>query len=284
MFYDPIKDRLGGAFSRHPALQKAFYRMLNLFFLRAWYVRRELRYLMEALPATRPVRVLDAGTGFGQYAYFLAKEFPNVEVLAVDVKEDYLENARRFIERTPERDRVCFARADLTVLDLDERFDLILSVDVMEHIEDDRAVFRNFERVLNPGGYVVINTPSDLGGSDVSDEDEGSFIEEHVRPGYNREELAAKLSDAGFTVTRAIYTYGRYGSQAWRLLIKWPMQMLARTRASFALLPVYYVAALPLGTALNAMDVRSENDAGTGLLMIARKGPLSEDSGLEGAG
>ncbi len=271
MFYDPIKDRLGLAFSSHPALQKAFYRMLNLFFLRAWYVRRELRRLLEAMPQDRFIHVLDAGTGFGQYAYFLAKEFPNVRVLAVDVKDDYLENARRFIERTPERDRVRFEKADLTILDIDERFDLILSVDVMEHIEDDRGVFRNFERVLNPGGYVVINTPSDLGGSDVRGEDDGSFIEEHVRPGYNREELSAKLNDAGLSVTRAMYTYGRYGSRAWRLLIKWPMQMLARTRASFVVLPIYYVAALPLGTALNALDVRSENDAGTGLLVVARK-------------
>lgn len=271
MLYDPIKDRLGRTFSSHPTLQKTFYRLLNLFFLRAWYVRRELRRLIDSMPLDRTVHVLDAGTGFGQYAYFLAREFPRVRVLAVDVKVDYLENAQRFIERTPERDRVHFEMADLTDLNIEERFDLILSVDVMEHIEDDRGVFRNFERVLNPGGYVVINTPSDLGGSDASGEDEGGFIEEHVRPGYNREDLVEKLRDAGLTVTRAIYTYGPYGSRAWRLLIKWPMQMLARTRISFALLPVYYLAALPLGTALNALDVRSENEAGTGLLVVAQK-------------
>lgn len=262
---------MGSAFSTHPALQKVFYRMLDVFFLRAWYVRRELRRLVASFPTGNEIHVLDAGTGFGQYAYFLAHEFPNVRVLAVDVKEDYLANAERFIQRTPERDRVQFAKADLTVLDLDERFDLILSVDVMEHIEDDRAVFRNFERVLKPGGYVIINTPSDLGGSDVGDEADESFIEEHVRPGYNRGELSAKLGDAGLETVRSIYTYGRYGSKAWRLLIKWPMQMLARTRAAVAVLPVYYLAAFPVGTALNALDVRDENEKGTGLLVVARK-------------
>lgn len=271
MFYDPIKDRLGSAFSTHPVLQKTFYTMLNVVFLRAWYVRRELRRLVTSFPGNQTVNVLDAGTGFGQYAYFLAHEFPNVEVLAVDVKEDYLENAERFIGRTPERDRVRFAKIDLTVLDISERFDLILSVDVMEHIEEDRAVFRNFERVLNPGGYVVINTPSDLGGSDVGGVEDESFIEEHVRPGYNREELSAKLRESGLNTVRAIYTYGRYGSKAWRLLIKWPMQMLERNRASFAVLPFYYLAAFPVGTALNALDVRDENQEGTGLLVVAQK-------------
>jgi 2-polyprenyl-3-methyl-5-hydroxy-6-metoxy-1,4-benzoquinol methylase len=271
MLYDPVKDRLGRIFSTHPVLQKSFYGLLNVFFLRAWYVRREVRRLLDTFPPNRPIHVLDAGTGFGQYAYFIAAEYPNARILAVDIKEDYLENARRFIVRTPVQDQVTFAEADLTVLDIAERFDLILSVDVMEHIEDDRGVFRNFERVLNPGGYVVINTPSDLGGSDVSGESEESFIEEHVRPGYNREELSSKLEDAGLATTKSIYTYGRYGSTAWRLLIKWPMQMLARTRASFALLPFYYVAALPVGSVLNALDVRDENAAGTGLLVVARK-------------
>ena len=271
MYYDPIKNELGRTFNTHPALQKLFYHLLNLFFLRAWYVRRELRRLIELLPSDRTIDVLDAGTGFGQYAYFLATQFPNVHVLAVDVKDDYLENARRFIERTPVRERVRFEKADLTVLDLDERFDLILSVDVMEHIEDDRGVFRNFERVLKPGGYVVVNTPSRLGGSDVSEDDDDGFIGEHVRPGYDKHELTTKLNEAGLEVTRAIYTYGRHGSKAWRLLIKWPMKMLERHRAAFAVLPVYYLAALPVGTALNALDVRGENESGTGLLVVAQK-------------
>ncbi len=274
MLYDPIKDRLGRVFSKHPVLQKSFYAMLNVVFLRAWYVRREIRHIMASFPAHREIRVLDAGTGFGQYAYFIAAEFSNARILAVDVKQDYLENARRFVEKTAMGDRVRFAKADLTVLDLDDRFDLVISVDVMEHIEDDRAVFRNFERVLSPGGYVIINTPSDQGGSGVTTSDEESFIEEHVRPGYNRDDLSRKLKKAGLETTKAIYTYGRYGSTAWRLLIKWPMQMLARTRASIALLPIYYVAALPAGSLLNALDVRDENESGTGLLVVARK-PLS---------
>lgn len=274
MFYDPIKDRLGRVFSTHPVLQKCFYAMLNVVFLRAWYVRREVRRLMGALPADRTVRVLDAGTGFGQYAYFIASEFPNSDVLAVDIKTDYLDNGRRFIDRTAVGHRVRFAKADLTVLDLDSDFDLVLSVDVMEHIEDDRTVFRNFERVLKPGGYVVINTPSDQGGSDVRDSREQSFIQEHVRPGYSRTELTGKLQESGFEIVKCIYTYGRYGSRAWRLLVKWPMQMLSRTSMSIALLPVYYAAALPAGSLLNALDVQDNNETGTGLLVVARK-PMS---------
>ena len=271
MKYDPIKDRLGRWARRHPLLQRLLYGLLNLLFLRAWYVRREVRRLLGALPADRPVRVLDAGTGFGQYAYFVVRTFSNAQVRAVDVKQEYLERAREFVDQTPYADRVDWAIDDLTALQSEGPFDLILAVDVMEHIAEDETVFEHFARVLRPGGHVIINTPSVHGGSDVQAEGDESFIGEHVREGYGREELAEKLRAAGLEPVRGVYTYGPYGSAAWRGLIKWPMQMLGTTWASLLVLPFYYAAALPLGLLLNATDVERDNERGTGLFMVARR-------------
>lgn len=272
MDYDPIKDRLGDVFTRSPRLNKAFYRLLDTVFLRAWYVQRELRALIETFPEDRPVRVLDAGTGFGQYAYFLLDAFPHTEVVAVDVKADYLATARRFFDQTPHAGRITFRQLDLTEpMDEENAFDLVLSVDVMEHIEDDRAVFEHFARVLRPGGYVLVNTPSDQGGSGVTAEHDESFIGEHVRDGYPPAELEEKLTTAGLDVVDWMYTYGRFGSAAWRLLIKWPILLLNRSMAFGALLPVYYLPALPAGLVLNKLDLRRKNLTGTGLLMIAQK-------------
>lgn len=271
MYYDPIKDRLGDVVSRWPVLQRLFYGLLNLLFLRAWYVRRAIRRILGSMAPDRTLRVLDAGTGFGQYAYFIARSFPNAEVHAVDVKQDYLDNARRFLDQIPQGRRITLAYNDLTDLRAEGPFDFILSVDVMEHIEDDRAVFRNFARVLRPGGYVLINTPSDKGGSDVQGEGDTSFIEEHVRDGYNMQELEDKLREAGLVPVRSIYTYGPYGSRAWRMLIKRPILMLGQTWAFLILLPLYYLVALPAGLVLNALDVRHDNAEGTGLLVIAQK-------------
>lgn len=271
MHYDPIKDRLGALASRHPVLQRALYAVLDGLFLRAWYVRRTVRRLLDAQPPGRPLRVLDAGTGFGQYAHFVARTYPQARVHAVDVKRDYLERARRFVAQTPQAGQVTFALDDLTDLKAEGPFDLILSVDVMEHIEDDRAVFQHFARVLRPGGHVVINTPSDQGGSDVQGVGEESFIGEHVRDGYSLQALEDKLREAGLRPVESRYTYGPYGSLAWKLLIKQPMQMLDRSWALLPLVLLYYLPALPLGLLLNAMDVEHDNATGTGVVVVAQR-------------
>jgi SAM-dependent methyltransferase len=282
MDYDPVKDRLGGFFWRGPARTRLFFRGLDLVFLRSWYVRRRLRALLSTLPRDRTIRVLDAGTGFGQYAYWLVAHFPNVEVTAVDVKEEYLRRARGFLARTPHAHRVHFDVRDLTAPPPDEdrdTYDLALSVDVMEHIEDDRAVFRGFAAMLRPGGYALVNTPSDLGGSGVTEAGDQSFIGEHVRDGYAYEELREKLETAGLRVVGHEYTYGPAGSLAWRLLIKGPIQALNVSWGLAPLVALYYLPALPIGLLLNAVDLSRRNRRGTGHLMVAQA--LAKDEGTE---
>ncbi len=274
MDYDPVKDRLGGVFWRSPARTRLFFRGLDLVFLRAWYVRRRLRALLAARPADRRVRVLDAGTGFGQYAHWLVATFPNVEVTAVDVKEDYLDRAEAFFRKSGLLHRVRFAVRDLTAPPPEDergRYDLVLSVDVMEHIRDDRAVFQGFREVLKPGGFAVVNTPSDLGGSGITHEGDESFIGEHVRDGYPLAELTEKLETAGLRVVGHEYTYGPAGALAWRLLVRNPIAALNRSWLFAPLVALYYVPALPAGLALNWLDLQKKHPRGTGHLIVAQK-------------
>jgi SAM-dependent methyltransferase len=153
-----------------------------------------------------------------------------------------------------------------------DRFDLILSVDVMEHIEEDEKVFRNFYDSLTQGGLLLISTPSDQGGSDVHDhEDEGSFIEEHVRDGYNIDDIRKKLHLAGFSKTEAHFAYGTPGKIAWRLSMKYPILLLGVSKLFFVLLPVYYLPAYPIAWFCNWLDVSMHHKTGTGLIVKAWK-------------
>ncbi len=268
MRYDPVKNIIGRAVRNSVVLRKLLYKLLGLLFLREWYVKRELRRVFR-LPDP-PQSVMDAGSGFGQYTYFVATRFSGVKVYAVDVKAEQIDDCRAFFQKAGVRN-VEFHVEDLTAMNHSERFDLILSVDVMEHIADDATVFRNFHRALKQGGVVLINTPSNLGGSDVHAPDDTSFIEEHARAGYGVDELRTKLESAGFMVERIVFSYGRWGSMAWRLGIKYPMLMLNATKLLFIVLPFYYIFVLPIVLPLMYLDYVSKNKTGTGLLVVAGK-------------
>lgn len=301
MEYDPVKDEIGAWVQDWPLARRLFYAALDWLFLRTWYVHDALeRYLAEriegraetasssetadaapsgenaAVSRSDAVEVLDAGSGFGQYTYHIVRTYPQTRVTAVDVKTDYLEDCRRFFRAMELDERARWLEGDLTSaeeqpFDREEGYDFILSVDVMEHIEDDQFVLDRFADLLAPGGYLLINTPSTEGGSDVEHSGEEGFIDEHARPGYDPADLEGKLERAGLEPVETRYGYGPPGSAAWRMLIRTPMQLLGRSRWWALALPLYYLPVLPVGMMLNALDLRRANETGTGLTVVARR-------------
>jgi len=269
MKYDPIKYSLGKVFNKNPFLRKLFYRLLDLLLLRAWHIKKQIRAWKKEYK--NGANILDAGSGFGQYSYFLSKQSKNWTILGVDVKEEQIEDCNNFFTQIGKSERVKFEYADLTKFDKTEEYNLILSVDVMEHILEDVNVFKNFYKSLKKDGMVLISTPSDQGGSDVHDEDDHSFIDEHVRDGYNIQEIEDKLKSAGFTKVDARYSYGALGKISWELSMKWPILMLNASKLFFVILPFYYIITYPISFILNYMDTNLKHKTGTGLIVKAFK-------------
>lgn len=269
MQYDPIKHSLGKVFNSTPFLRKLFYRLLDLLLLRSWHIRRELTFLKKA--GINPEQIADAGSGFGQYVYYLSKRYPKSQITGLDIKKEQVDDCNRFFSVIKRADRVSFKYADLTLLEEHEAWDLVLSVDVMEHIEDDRTVFRNLYKSLRPGGILLISTPSDQGGSDVHHEHDESFIDEHVRDGYGVAEIDEKLKEAGFSDIQIKYSYGRPGKISWKLSMKYPILLANFSKLFLLLLPLYYLLVYPLCYFLNMADVRGRHKTGTGLIVKCKK-------------
>lgn len=275
MHYDPIKRTLGSFFNRTPWLRIVFYKLLDILLLRSWHIRRALRQ-WNAARGNRPADILDAGSGFGQYSHRLAMLNKGNRVTGVDVKQEQIADCNAFFERLGLAKRVRFEEADLTKFERTEAYDLIISVDVMEHILDDEAVFANFFRSLRAGGELLISTPSDKGGSDADEhEADGGhthgFIDEHVRDGYNIDDIQDKLRRAGFSRVEAAYSYGTPGHISWILSMKWPISMLGVSKLFFIILPLYYVIFFPWCLLLNWADLEHSHSVGTGLIVKAFK-------------
>ena len=269
MHYDTIKKPLGKVFNQTSWLRILFYKLLDLLLLRSWHIRKELKKINKD-----NIRVLDAGSGFGQYDYYMSSLNRSWNILGVDVKPEQIEDCNQFFKSIKRDDRVKFELADLTRFQNQDYYDLILSVDVMEHIEEDELVFSNFHSSLKQDGVLIISTPSDQGGSDThehhGDEITG-FIEEHVRDGYNIEDIKQKLKKAGFGKVEAGYTYGTPGKISWKFSMKYPIQMVNISKLFFVLLPFYYLIIYPFCFVLNYFDLIGEHSTGTGLKVIAHK-------------
>lgn len=268
MQYDPIKRSLGSVFNRTPLLRKIFYRLLDLLLLRTWHVHKELKLWNNSIKGQ--VSILDAGSGFGQYSYYMSQKIKSASILAVDVKDEQVADCNKFFKQIGVNN-VEFKVADLTQFRNNNAFDLILSVDVMEHILEDVEVFKNFSASLKKNGMVLISTPSDQGGSDIHDDDDTSFIEEHVRNGYNIKEIEDKLRSAGFNRIDARYSYGTPGKIAWKLSMKYPIQLLGVSKIFFIIIPFYYLTTYPFSFILNYIDTHSSHPTGTGLIVKAWK-------------
>jgi SAM-dependent methyltransferase len=96
-----------------------------------------------------PERALDIGTGLGDGALLIAREFPHARVRGVDLSEEMIRRAQARIGLDPEG-RVAFKVADAANLPYDaESFDLVAQLNMP-------PFFAEMARVLRPGGFVVM--------------------------------------------------------------------------------------------------------------------------------
>jgi SAM-dependent methyltransferase len=269
MNYEPVKNIFASLIKKLPFLRIIFYKILDLMFLRSWYVRRELRKFRKIF-GNKKINIYDAGSGYGQYSFFMSKALQPCEIYSVDVKEDWINDCRDFFT-SQNISNVTFGVEDLTKIEHSDRFDLIVCVDVMEHIPDDIKVFQNYANALKKDGYLLINTPSIYGGSEVHDENDESFVGEHARNGYSREDFESKLHPLGFTTVQSKYTYGFWGNLAWRFGIKYPILMVNFSKLLLLILPLYYLITFPFTFLMMLIDFNSNNKVGSGINFIAKK-------------
>ena len=165
--------------------------------------------LRRVLPATEGSyrAILDAGCGSGVFSYELAKRHPEARVVGVNSDPALVARANQIAKRA-QLANCSFQEADVTKLDFEDEFDLVVSVNNFEHVEDDIEAMRTLLHALRPGGRLVAHVPGYerrwiMFGRRVNFDVPG-----HVRPGYKADQLVGKLQDAGFQISTHQYTYG----------------------------------------------------------------------------
>jgi ubiquinone/menaquinone biosynthesis C-methylase UbiE len=112
------------------------------------------RYFAAAVDV-RGRRVLDVGCGAGGKPAFYATLDP-AALVALDISEENIAQARAFARAGHLDERVCFVTAGAERLPFaEDSFDLITATDTFEHFEEPLAALREMARVLLPGGHIV---------------------------------------------------------------------------------------------------------------------------------
>lgn len=105
-------------------------------------------------PDWRGKRVLDVGCGHGAMSVQIGSAGGNV--LGVDLNETRIDFAKRNLaDRFPElKPTVSFRAVDTASLPLDEPFDIVVSKDTFEHVEDVSALLRGLAQLLTANGVL----------------------------------------------------------------------------------------------------------------------------------
>lgn len=159
-------------------------------------------------------KVLDLGCAQGVVSYFLKKEGGNW--LHTDLDLANLVTARELLKAN-----VFMVGGDKIPL-RDDSTDIILALDILEHLTEDQKMVQEMKRMLKPRGKVVISTP-------IS----GKFfllnklkkwmglkpeIYGHKREGYSLGQLRGILEEAGFKITCST-TYAKFFTELFEVFL-----------------------------------------------------------------
>ncbi|GAC1315791.1 MAG: class I SAM-dependent methyltransferase [Isosphaeraceae bacterium] len=164
---------------------------------RHWWWRAREAFVLSRLERLRrldadprPWNILDIGCGAGSWFDRLSR-FGEVEGIEPDA-----ESARD----SPHRHRIQVAAFDAD-FQAEKPIDLVLLLDVLEHLEDDLGALRAIARSLRPGGRLVLTVPAFPWLWSGHDE-----INRHYRR-YVALGLKSVLGQAGFQVETLHYFY-----------------------------------------------------------------------------
>ena len=105
----------------------------------------------------------DLGFGPGVLTAFILQQNTSWQVEGVDISHDCLHHAQRLL-----RKKGVLGRSELSVGDVralsypDDTFDVVIAIEVLEHIPDPESGLSEAMRVLKPGGYAITALPVQL--------------------------------------------------------------------------------------------------------------------------
>lgn len=158
-----------------------------------WFAARRtlVEKIIGQLALPPDARILEAGCGTGGNLAMLAQH-GQVQAMELDGQARRMAQAKGIAQ-------VAAGRLPDALPYPQGRFDLIVLLDVLEHVEDDQRTLERLGSLLKPGGHLLISVPAFSFLWSTHDE------AHHHKRRYGLAELKNKISHAGLEITYASY-------------------------------------------------------------------------------
>jgi len=249
------------------AIARLLYRVMGVadpaHYLHHLYVKRGL----ALAGSIRPAAILDAGCGAGDHAVWLARHFADASVLGVDIDQTRIAASRASSSRM-RFGNLRFEVADLARLDMQDAVDLVVSVDVLEHIVEQRTALRQLYLALRPGGSAVLHVPTKRERAVPLSRRLHDFHEwashEHVAEDATADEFIQRVREAGFDVRASLRTFGYWTGEL-------ATSLFALAYKDSTLNRVFQACLAPLGRILVLLDPILPQRTRYGVLVVASR-------------
>ena len=226
---------------------------------------RWLRRMLDGLPFL-PTSILDAGCERADFTYYLGRRFPGADVLGVDIDRKFIERDRDVHPRM-HLPNVRFELGDLANITFQERFDLVVSIDVLEHIPAQRTAIENLRDAMQVGGQAFFHIPTarerPVPFSDHLKAFHEWALHEHTAQDLTADEFVDAVRSVGFRILEVRRTFGYWSGELATSLFALPYRDTTRNRILQGLLAVpcrllALTDSLPLPQARYAVAVTAE--------------------------
>jgi 2-polyprenyl-3-methyl-5-hydroxy-6-metoxy-1,4-benzoquinol methylase len=240
------------------ALQKTYVFLFGVpeigFQIRYLYFNKILKTIN-----TKIVNVLDLGTGIGSYAFNMARRFKGSNIEGWDISDVKINCANKLCREKNCKNVNFYKKNFLSINKIDTKFDLIVMIDVLEHIKESDLALRRISALLNKGGYFYIHVPRG-NQKRIFKQLENWEHEGHLHEGFSSEDLKNKLKKLNFKIIKHGQTFGFFGKLSWEL----NHLMLARSLILASLIyPFLYL--------LCRFDLKVKNTDGLAMYLLAKK-------------
>jgi SAM-dependent methyltransferase len=248
----------------HPGYSRIEKAYISLFGMPIIGLRIRARNVFSLIPTDRRYRnILDAGSGTGVFAFELARRFPDASILGIDLLKEATDVCTHIAEKI-RAFNIAFRQESIENLKEVNVFDLILCVDILEHIEDDLKALKRLYESAAPHGILVLHVPALHRRYPVWKESLNFDVDTHVRIGYRQRGILEKVCEAGFLIIQIGFTYG-----FWETLANNVSYMITRARMQNRTL---YSFAFPFLNLISWFGARARpKELGAGIFVVARK-------------